>query len=440
MGDVFLAIRKRLEKPWICGLSTNIALTIFDRYVAQIQALKIIYSSTPTVVISEKKPIFFSLSLLAGIASKACVVLLNPNLVYQQIKDLAERLKVDLILGDISWPSRSKAQKTKPQISTTILVATGGSGGHLHFAVHSWENVKNAVNGYVRFWQQDRISVVNVLPLYHVGGLAPLLRTFLTRGLVSLANWQKVRQANCPKLPSGYRQLSLVPTQLNTLIESPETCNWLKKFDKILIGGAKTHHTLVDKALSFDLSIACAYGMTETFGTIAICDTEELKAGKQFAKILPHLTIKIAKQEVWVKGGSVSYCYFPPKKSDPHWHHTKDKGCLDDHGNLKISGRLDDFIISGGENISPEKVKEALIETGLISEALVFGIADVKWGQKVIAFVIGRHRSLEESQLRNSLRNQLPAYMLPKNIIITDELPLTSMDKVDFSKLKDLSI
>jgi long-chain acyl-CoA synthetase len=111
-----------------------------------------------------------------------------------------------------------------------------------------------------------------------------------------------------------------------------------------------------------------------------------------------------------------------------------DLGRLDDDGYLYLDGRRDDLIISGGVNVYPLEVEQALHDLEGVEEVAVFGVADERWGQRVCAAVVG---SVTADELRAHARGRLAAYKCPKDVVVLDELPRTATGKVQRLVLAD---
>jgi 2-furoate---CoA ligase len=123
------------------------------------------------------------------------------------------------------------------------------------------------------------------------------------------------------------------------------------------------------------------------------------------------------------------------------WYFTGDLGSLDEEGNLRVSGRIDDMVISGGENVHPLEVEDAIARCGDVAEVAVAGVADDKWGHAVTAFVVvsgdaagagagsgdeGARRIAEWTRAQSGLA----AYKRPKRIVIIDALPKSPVGKI----------
>jgi acyl-CoA synthetase (AMP-forming)/AMP-acid ligase II len=120
------------------------------------------------------------------------------------------------------------------------------------------------------------------------------------------------------------------------------------------------------------------------------------------------------------------------------WFYTGDVGTLDTRGYLTIVDRIKDMIISGGENIYPREVEDALVQHPAVESVAVIGIPDDTWGESVLAFVV-RHenRKVDEAALIEFCRSRIASYKKPSRIEFVDTLPHLASGKVDKVKLRE---
>jgi acyl-CoA synthetase (AMP-forming)/AMP-acid ligase II len=113
------------------------------------------------------------------------------------------------------------------------------------------------------------------------------------------------------------------------------------------------------------------------------------------------------------------------------WFDTRDEGYLDEDGFLFVGGRADDTIIRGGENISPAEIEEAILALDGVEDAVVVGVPDHEWGQRLEAAVVAAPDvSLDAEAIREHIRGQLRSSKTPDRIVIWDELPRTETGKI----------
>jgi O-succinylbenzoic acid--CoA ligase len=250
---------------------------------------------------------------------------------------------------------------------------------------------------------------LGVLPIFHVGGLAILIRSaiYATEAIVHDGfDVERVKRS----LESGEATLvSLVATQLRRLLDaglsSAPALRWA------LIGGGPVPADLIERCRALGINAAPTYGMTETASQIW---TDGL---------LPGVDLRIADDgEIIVRGPMVS----PGAIADDGWLHTGDRGSLED-GRLQVEGRIADTIVTGGENVSAAEVEEALLAHPAVRDAAVVGRPDPEWGQAVTAFVVAE---ASDAELGRHLRERLAGYKLPKRIERVDEIPRNAAGKI----------
>ena len=117
--------------------------------------------------------------------------------------------------------------------------------------------------------------------------------------------------------------------------------------------------------------------------------------------------------------------------------HTGDVGYRDADGRLWVQNRLDDRIVSGGENVDPGEVRAALRDSDRIEDAAVVGLDDAEWGERVAALVVSRDESLTTSMVESHCRERLAGFKLPRTIAFADELPRTASGTVDREAVRE---
>lgn len=121
------------------------------------------------------------------------------------------------------------------------------------------------------------------------------------------------------------------------------------------------------------------------------------------------------------------------------WYRTGDLGYIDDEGYIYLTGRADDVIVRGGENIGPDEVESVLYSHPAIEEAAVIGVKDLEWGQQVRAIVrLKRGEAASEAEIIDFCRPRLASFKCPSSIVLVkEELPRTSTGKIVRRQLRD---
>jgi fatty-acyl-CoA synthase len=123
------------------------------------------------------------------------------------------------------------------------------------------------------------------------------------------------------------------------------------------------------------------------------------------------------------------------------WLHSGDLGVKDKDGNFKITGRIKDMIIRGGENIYPREIEEFLYQIPEISDVQVAGVPSPKYGEQVGAFIILKDgKSLQEEDIQDFCRGKISRFKIPKYIFFIKEYPMTASGKIQKYKLRDMSL
>lgn len=148
--------------------------------------------------------------------------------------------------------------------------------------------------------------------------------------------------------------------------------------------------------------------------------------------------------EICIKGPNIMKGYLnrPKETSEAFigdWFRSGDVGYLDEKGYLFLVDRIKDLIITGGENVYPKEVENVLYSEPEIQEAVVFGIPDREYGEKVVAMLVLKEgKSLDPAELRQRLKSRLAPYKVPKEFFIVDSIPRTSAGKVQKRQLKEI--
>lgn len=412
----------------------------------------------PRVLLAQRNPIEFLAGFMATCITECPVFLGNPNWSAQEWHQVLDITQPHHIWGDL--PNATEAQLSNANTSQRgwIMISTGGSSGGIKFAIHTWATLSASVAGFQQFFdkEQQPVSSCCVLPLYHVSGLMQFMRAFLTGGQLILLPFAECLsgQTTQPDAsvflqndPANFF-LSLVPTQLQRLLEGRSRIPWLQQFPTILLGGAPAWSTLLDQAKSLSLNLAPTYGMTETASQIATLKPAEFLLGHWgTGRILPHahITIHTAQEDsppglIEVRSRSLFQGYYPQWQSLETWV-TDDIGTLDAQGYLTIQGRNSRKILSGGENIFPEEIEATLQASGLVKEVCVLGIPDNQWGEAVTALYVPIHPDLTPEHLTERLKaklvQHLSPYKHPKRWICLEQLPRNAQGKLDYQRLKD---
>jgi len=297
------------------------------------------------------------------------------------------------------------------------VVFTSGSTGVPKGALHTFGNhyfSARGSNANIALEPQDRW--LHSLPLYHVGGISIVFRCLLAGASVALP--EPVASLGEAIACSGATHVSLVSTQLLRLLrEEGFDPSGLKA---ILLGGGPMPGYLLEEALARKLPVHTSYGLTEMASQVTAtppgASREELRTS---GRPLPHRELSISEDgEILVRGETLFAGYIEREAIElpidaEGWFHTKDLGELDAEGYLRVRGRKDNLFISGGENVQPEEVEEALCLLEGVEEAVVVPVPDPEFGFRPGAFVRTTGGVVEPKKLAQALKPVLARFKIP---------------------------
>lgn len=260
------------------------------------------------------------------------------------------------------------------------------------------------------------------LPPSHVSGLQVLVRALLSGTEPIIHPRFDPRRV----LESGADHVSLVPTQLHRLVELGAD---LSGFRTILLGGAAPRPGLLAEARALGAHVVTTYGMSETCGG-CVYD----------GRPLDHVNVKIGDDGLIRVAGPVllsGYRSGEPVPRDGEWFVTSDLGELSG-GRLRVLGRADDVVNTGGEKVVAGAVAEVLSGHPAVAEAAVVGRPDPEWGEVVVAVVVPADPAAPPTlpHLRAYCADRLPAYAAPRDLRVVARLPLLANGKPDLQRLR----
>ena len=304
-------------------------------------------------------------------------------------------------------------------------------------------------------------SCLGVMPLFHTMGIRILLGAALLNGrLVCVPSYSPEEVL---RLAAGERLTTvfLVPTMFHDVLRHPKFGAYdLGSLSRVGYAGMNMTPALIERCLSElepDLFVNY-YGSSEIY-TFSYCDHLDRKPGcagragmNQIIRVVsPDRGVDIeADLPLGASGEIVASMSSPEafsgywKRPDAdlkaiagRWYRTGDLGRLDDDGELYVVGRVDDMIVSGGENIHPEEVEDMLARSGLVAGCAVVGMPDERLGAKVVAFVEPAATGLTPGQLDEvCLRGGLARFKRPKEYVFVKSIPRSASGKLLRRKLR----
>ncbi|HEX2040427.1 MAG TPA: AMP-binding protein [Acidimicrobiales bacterium] len=275
-----------------------------------------------------------------------------------------------------------------------LVVATSGTTGEPKGAVLTHDAVRAAAEA-----TSGRLAVdpavdtwLSCLPLAHVGGLGVVTRALLT---------------GTPLVFEG-------PATLTALVRTQLRRTDVSGFRAVLLGGGPPPPDVPP-------NVVVTYGMTETGGGVVYDGVP-----------LDGVAVRADEDgQLWVRGPMLLRCY--DDGTDPKvdgWFPTGDLGAVDDDGRVVVHGRAAEVIVTGGEKVWPSVVEDVLRTHPSVADVVVAGRSDDEWGERVVAYVVpaGEPPSLDE--LRGHVKERLPAWCAPRDLVLVDSIPRTALGKV----------
>ena len=329
----------------------------------------------------------------------------------------------------------------------TIIFTSGTSGrpkgAMLTYGNHWW----SAVGAGLEFRVHDDDKWLVVLPFFHVGGFAILIRSVVWGVPAVVHDEFDPARANQAIDEDGVTVVSLIANMLQRMLDQRGNTPYPDSLRCVLLGGGPAPRTLLDDCARRRIPVIQSYGLTETASLVAaLSPADALRKPGSSGQPLLHAKIRIERDgqpcapdeigEIVVVGPTVAAGYvnepsgFARARSG-NWFRTGDIGYVDDEGYLFVVDRLDDLIISGGENVYPAEVERALLEHPDIVDAGVGGEHDERWGRVPIAFVQARAGvSLDPSEVIEFCSARLARYKTPRTVRTVESLPRNAAGKL----------
>ncbi|MEP5568965.1 MAG: AMP-binding protein [Halioglobus sp.] len=349
----------------------------------------------------------------------------------------------------------------KPSDAVQIQYTSGTTGFPKGALLHHNGLVRNGLDTMVRGGLQSGDTFVHNMPLFHTTGCAILVLggigagcTMLLAPMFDPSIIAQVIERERTKFILG------VPTMLFALIdEVRQTGRDVSSIQRIMSGGAMVAPQLCRDAKEiFGAPVQIVYGQTETSPVLtqAWYDDSLEDLTETIGQPAAHTEISIRdaqnnsvlpvgeQGEICARGYSVMLGYNDNPEAtaaaidSEGWLHTGDLGRIDSRGYVKITGRVKEMIIRGGENLFPVEIENTMLEHEAVDEVAVVGVADEKWGEQVVCFVRSNaDQPLSAAGLRAFIRERLSPQKSPAHWVKIDDWPLTGSGKIQKFKLRE---
>ena len=351
----------------------------------------------------------------AAWAAEASLLPVDHRLAAPAAQSLLADGRPTVLVSPQGWRRVRSGRPADPGVA--LIVPTSGSSGRPRLVELTRAAVEAAVASSLRALAADAgDGWVSCLPFAHIGALLVVLRGALGGAPLLFRGPAELEPV------AGFPFVSVVPTQLVRALDAGVD---LRGYRALLVGGGG-----VDAALRSRLDAAGApcvgtYGLTQSCGGIVYDGTP-----------LPGVSVRIDEGgEIQLGGPTLLRGYRDGSAAGltaDGWLPTGDAGRLDGDGRLHVHGRLDDLIVTGGENVWPGDVEAALRSHPAVTDCAVFGRPDPSWGQRVVAAVVPRDRAVPPTleELRDHVGALLGRHQAPRELVLVESLPRTALGKL----------
>ncbi|SEH10859.1 O-succinylbenzoic acid--CoA ligase [Natronorubrum sediminis] len=397
--------------------------------------------------------------------------------------------RIRATLEDVGSSSKTDSRSTTPERSndgpaasnetaplehdeTFLIMFTSGTSGEPKGVRLTLGNlIASATASAFRLGVDPSDRWLCCLPMYHMGGLAPVIRSTLYGTMVVIQRTFDRHETARVLDEYGITGVSIVPTMCKRLLDAGWEPAETLRF--VLLGGAPASSELLERCLAADVPVYPTYGMTETASQIATATPQDL-ANHTGTAGTPLLVTDVTvvdedgdpldhgeTGEFVVSGPTVTPGYLETAHTnaafDEYGLHTGDIGYKDGGGRLWVLNRRSDRIVTGGENVDPGEVIAAIRSHPDVDTAVVLGLEDPEWGERVAALVVPDESSDSGAASDGTTRgapsdaasvdlesvlarcgDSLAGFKQPKTIAVTDSLPRTASGTVDRERARAL--
>ena len=349
-----------------------------------------------------------------------------------------------------STPDFDKTSITVEDVA--MLIYTSGTTGNPKGVIHNFHMVRDTIIHAAQHGEVNiRTRSLSSAPLFHVAGLNGFAMPLFHYGgtLFMMRTWDPARALDyLQDSELGITHMLGVPIQYQQLAELPGFDQAVLPTLRVAgVGAAPVPRSLLETWREKGVGLSQSYGMTEAFSVAFLpAFMAAKKLGSAGFRVM-HTQVQVGDEEgnelppnqvgeIQIRGPAVTPGYWNDAESTEKafvngWFRTGDAGRMDIEGAIYIVDRYKDMFISGGENVYPAEVENALLSHADILRAAVIGADDPKWGQVGMAVVCLRPGSaLDVDGVRAYCRERLAGYKVPGHVRVTDELPMSPQGKV----------
>ncbi|MBT6177471.1 MAG: AMP-binding protein [Deltaproteobacteria bacterium] len=314
-----------------------------------------------------------------------------------------------------------------------LMLATSGSTGQPRIvSMTTSQLLFSAMGSMIRLGHELSDRWLCALPLNHVGGLSMVMRALWAAVSLEFALPFDPKQFSERIHSNEVSLCSLVPEMLRRVLKVSGGAQPPKNLRAILIGGDACPSNILEEAKAADYPVSLTWGMTESASQVATRFPGDFSEHTGSGPSLTFARVKEDNGELVIEGPVVAGSKLA----------TTDRGFIDERGCVHVLGRADDIMISGGENIAPRRIEEALLKLGLVESAAVVDVPHSRWGSRPVAFITTHEHDaalISDGALREGLKEHLSGFEIPDVFYLGECLPQAGIGKVDRKTLRSVA-
>ncbi len=341
---------------------------------------------------------------------------------------------------------------------------TSGTTGFPKGVMLTHYNILNngkSIGDRMKFTEHDRLCIT--VPFFHCFGLVLAIMASITHGttMIPVEHYQPLavlsalQQERCTAVHG-------VPTMFIAMLEHPDFAQYKLCLRTGIMAGSPCPVEMMKRVISEMgmTEITIVYGQTEASPGCTMTTTDETLEHRvnSVGTAMPGIETKIIDpetgEEVGVgvngefcaRGYNIMKGYYKMPEATAQaidsdgWLHTGDLACVDKDGYYKITGRIKDMIIRGGENIYPKEIEDFLYTYQKVKDVQVIGVPSVQYGEEVCACIIPKEgEAITEQEIKDLVGANMARHKVPKYVLIVDSFPMTASGKIQKFKLRDMA-
>ncbi len=313
-----------------------------------------------------------------------------------------------------------------------LVLFTSGSESNPKAVELTYDNIlQSSLNLLKATGLSKEDKYLNVLPLHHIAGISIFFRSIYVGCLSIVKAYDKSTILNDIKADNA-NVISVVPKMLDDIIPQIDSIEIIKKMKLLLIGGDSISESLYQYIYDNQINGYCTYGMTETSSGVSgywIKNKSKFEFG--------YLGIPYEKSQIDISKGKIKIISNTVMKKYVNGPRANNLFLTSDYGkivndNIFFISRLNEVVVSGGENINLNTIRNILEKSSVQNKKIVTKFKNKKWGDSIVVLLEGKNNKKIIKNLKITLIKELPRYMVPKYYLFMDTFPYLNNYKIDY--------